>query len=192
MFKQVSVAAIALSASLSMSSHAGPIPYPDIGTPAPTSEFFADTDGFLTVYFMKAWASVASEVGLVGAGGYGLSSASSVYGSSFLMGEVTAGQELTFELFIPSWNVSWFSDPDMNMDKKNHTYSTDFAGDAYIPAGTYVSFEDLPQLGDKDYNDYQFVYTITPKVREEVPEPLSLVLFGLGRAALGFARTRAV
>lgn len=200
MSKQLSIAAIALSASIAMSANAGPIPYPDKGIPAPTSSFTASSTGFVTAYFYDAWATYESKIGLwvngVSTGNYGLMSTSSDYGDSFILGNVTAGDELVFELVITSLNpdVSWFSDPSLNSDGKNHTYSTDFGGGGGIPQGTYVSFEDLPKLGDLDFNDYQFVYTITPPPDSEVPvpEPLTLVLFGLGLAALGFSRKRKV
>lgn len=192
MFKQVSIAAIALSASLAMSAHAGPIPYPNIGTPAPENSFTATSDGAVYAYFFSSDASYQSRIGLwadgVQVGGYGLINHSSNYGDSFLFGNVSAGDALVFELQVLTTGGSWYSIATSNADGLNHTYATDFAGGAPIPAGTYVAFEDLPSLGDVDYNDHQFVFT---NVTTSVPEPFSLVLFGLGIAALGFARKRA-
>ena len=195
MCKQVSVAAVALCASIAMSASAGPIPYPDIGTPAPTTSFTAEADGAITAYFYKSWASYESMIGLwvngVSTGYYGLLNSTSTMGDSFFLGNVSAGDELVFELVVTTTNpdLKWFSDPTLNSDGKNHTYSTDFEGYGVIPEGTYVAFEDLPKLGDIDYNDYQFVFT---NIKANVPEPFGLVLFGLGIAALGFARKRTV
>jgi hypothetical protein len=193
MLKQVSIAAIALTASLAMSANAGPIPYPDIGTPAPANSFAAAADGAINAYFYATDAGYDSMIGLwvngVSTGLYGLMNHSSSYGDSFYLGDVFAGDVLVFELSVLTTGTSWYSVAASNSDGKNHTYSTDFAGGAPIPAGTYVAFEDLPSLGDLDYNDHQFVFT---NVRNSsVPEPFNLVLFGLGIAALGFARRRA-
>lgn len=193
MFKQVSIAAIALSASLAMSAHAGPIPYPDIGTPAPANSFTAGADGGITAYFYATDAGYDSMIGLwvngVSTGLYGLMNHASSYGDSFFLGNVSAGDSLVFELKVLTTGTSWYSNPLLNSDLKNHTYATDFAGAGAIPLGdyTYVAFEDLPSLGDIDYNDHQFAFS---NIKTNVPEPFSLVLFGLGIAALGFARKR--
>ena len=194
MFKQVSIAAIALGASLTMSANAGTIPYPDKGTIPPAHSFTATTDGSLTAYFYDEWASLDSwlNVWINGdqfLGGYKLKSSTSAFGEYVDFGPVSAGDTLVFELKVEGatqdWN--WYSDPSKN-GGLNYVYTTDFAGDAPIPAGTYISFEDLPNLGDVDFNDYQFV--VSNVTAHTVPEPFSLVLFGLGIAALGFARKR--
>lgn len=193
MFKQVSIAAIALSASLAMSANAGPIPYPNVGTPAPATSFTAEADGGVTAYFYATDAGYDSMIGLwvngVSTGLYGLMNHTSSYGDAFFLGNVSAGDELVFELKVLTTGTSWYSVAASNSDGKNHTYSTDFGGGGAIPTGTYtyVAFEDLPSLGDVDYNDHQFVFS---NIRANVPEPFSLILFGLGIAALGFVRKR--
>jgi len=191
MFKQLSIAAIALSASLALSVNAGTIPYPDVGVTAPENEFAAEGDGPIAAYFFGSSAGYKSRIGLwadgVQVGGYGLLNTSSSYGKPFLFGDVTAGAKLVFELQVLTTGGSWYSFTSANSDGKNHVYATDFDGDAWIPAGKYVAFEDLKDLGDVDYNDHQFVFTNV----KSVPEPFTIVLFGLGIAALGFARKRA-
>lgn len=196
MFKQASFTAIALSSSLAISSNAATIPYPDIGTPAPANEFTASADGSITGYFYATSAGYQSRIGLwadgAQVGGYGLLNSSSTYGDSYVFGDVMAGASLVFELQVLTTGGSWYSLMSNNSDMKNHTYSTSFSGDTMIPEGTYIGFEDLPNLGDIDYNDHQFVFSnVTTNVTTKVPEPFSLVLFGLGIAALGFARNRA-
>lgn len=192
MLKQLSLTVITLCASLAMSAQAGPIPYPDVGTPAPANSFVAEADGAITAYFFATSAGYTSRIGLWAngsqVGDYGLLNHSSSYGDPFVFGDVIAGDELIFELQVLTAG-SWYSLVSSNSDGLNHTYATDFGGDSAIPSGTYVAFEDLPSLGDVDYNDHQFVFT---NVRNTtVPEPFSLALFGLGIAALGFARKRA-
>lgn len=192
MFKQISIAAIALSASIAMSSNAGTIPYPDIGTPAPENDFFAAANGTIAAFFYGTSAGYKSRIGLwadgTQVGDYGLLNHTSTYGQSYVFGDVAAGAKLVFELQVLTTGGSWYSFTSDNSDGKNHTYATGFDGDAWIPTGTYVAFEDLPNLGDIDYNDHQFVFT---NVTTNVPEPFSLMLFGLGIAALGIARKRA-
>tara|TARA_R100000656_G_scaffold67417_1_gene51041 strand:+ start:307 stop:894 length:588 start_codon:yes stop_codon:yes gene_type:complete len=195
MFKQLSIAVAALSASLAMSSNAATIPYPNIGTPAPTSSFVAEADGGVTAYFYATDAGYNSMIGMwvngVPTGLYGLMNRTSSYGDSFFLGNVSAGDHLTFELKVLTTGTSWYSDETLNSDGKNHAYATNFGGGGLIPAGayTYVAFEDLPDLGDFDYNDHQFVFT---NIKTSVPEPFSLALFGLGIIALGVARKRIV
>lgn len=193
MSRQVGIAAIALSVSLAMSVNAGTIPYPNVGTIAPENSFTAMADGAVYAYFFSSNASYKSRIGLwvdgTQIGDYGLINHSSSYGDSYLFGNVSAGNELVFELQVLSTGGSWYSIASSNSDGLNHTYATDYAGDASVPAGTYVAFEDLPSLGDVDYNDHQFVFT---NVTTKVPEPFSLILFGLGLAALGLARKRTV
>jgi hypothetical protein len=51
---------------------------------------------------------------------------------------------------------------------------------AYIPAGLYIGTEDLPILvSDLNYNDDSFVLKGVSVVTS-VPEPVSLLLFGVG------------
>ena len=192
MSKQLSVVSAALCSCLALSAQAGPIPYPDVGFEAVENSFVAASDGDITAYFFATSASYVSRIGLwingISTGIYGLQNDTSVYGDSLVLGTANAGDSLMFELQVLSTSSSWYSVAWFNSDSKNHAYATDFSGDSLIPVGTYVGFEDLPKLGDFDYNDHQFVFT---NIGTSVPEPWSIALFGLGIAALGFARKRA-
>ena len=71
-----------------------------------------------------------------------------------------------------------------------HIYSTDvIAGQAYAgsPAGTYVGWEDLPNGGDFDYNDDQYLFV---NVRSAVPEASTWLMMLAGFGGLAFAAFR--
>lgn len=192
MSKIMGLFAGALLSIAALSANAGSIPYDVIGTEAPANSFVASASGNITAYFYATDAGYDSEIGLlvngVSTGIYGLWNHGSVHGDSIVLGAVNAGDVLEFELKVLTTGTSWFSVAGDNSDLKNHTYSTGFAGDTWIPAGTYVAFEDLPGLGDVDYNDHQFVFTNVTNT--SVPEPTGLGLLALGLVVLGFTRKR--
>ena len=103
-------------------------------------------------------------------------------GDSFVLGFVTAGQTLTFQLRTLNPQLgNAFSDPTLNGPFDGgtgiqHVYSTAYTATSpiigSIPVGTYVGFEDLPGGGDRDYNDLQFVFTNVGVTTHSVPGPI--------------------
>ncbi len=192
------LAALSATAVLALAANtqAAPVPYSPVGTPnATTYTFTAAATGSLTAYFAGSTAGYTNDLGLlvngVNTGIYGLNNQSSAYGQQLNFGSVNAGDNLVFILRnLSPGNVGpWYSQQSMNIDGVNHVYSSAYGGDTFVPAGTFVAFEDLHGGGDFNYNDENFVFT---NVATSVPEPATLGLLGLGLAGLGFIRRRRV
>ena len=185
------------------------VPYPDVGTPNPTTyAFTAAATGDIVGYFAGSTASFNEEVGLIAdgvpTGGFGLDDHSSSIGQSFDFGPVTAGETLVFEDYVFNESEGVYSDPSMNIAydsidggggvaNHNHIYSVAVtAGEVYSgsPAGTYVAFEDLPFPGsDYNYFDDTFIFTNVATVTHGLPDVSStFVLAALAIAAVGAVR----
>lgn len=193
---KLSIATIVLMGLSAVGSvaQAGPIPYPTPGIQNPvTYTFTAANTGDITAYFYGSTAGYVNDLSMlvngVDTGVTGLNNHSSPYGLALNFGSVNAGDVLVFRLnnISPGGIGPWYSDPSLNSDGINHVYSTDFGGDAFIPAGTFVSFEDLPFGGDLNYNDEDFVFT---NVAVDVPEPASLFLLSLGLGGMLLSRKK--
>jgi PEP-CTERM motif len=188
---------------------AGPIPYPDVGTPNPvTYTFTAASTGVITAYFAGSGASYGEVVGMSINGAaptvWGLDDHSSSVGDTLVMGDVVAGDTLVFEDAVYTSGTTgpnppvgadfvWSSIPSMNIDGGNHVYSTTAtAGQAYAgsPAGVYVAFEDEKFHGsDYNYHDDTFVFTNT-SVTPTIPEASTWAMMLAGFGGLGFAAFR--
>ncbi len=173
------------------------IPYPNIGTAAPTNSFVATADGDITAYFYGSDAGFDSTISMLingfDTGLSGLPNHSSAQGASVVIGHALAGDVVTFELIVSTApGYFWYSDPTFNSDGLNHVYSTDFSASGNIPKGLFIGFEDLPGLGDVDYNDHEFVVTnVTNLNSRSVPDASSTFALGLlAIAGLGFMRRR--
>ena len=189
---------------------ADPSPYPTPGVyNATTYSFTASSDGDVLAYFVDGGgAGYDNQLGVlvngVAQGGYGLANHSSSYGQSYDFGAVKAGDALTFVLDNLSLNKLAYSDPSLNGayddpsydGGHNHIYSSPYGGDATVPAGVYVAFEDLPFPGsDFNYNDESFVFTnVAESPVSGAPEPglWALMVGGLGLAGGLMRRSQAL
>ncbi|HYM36492.1 MAG TPA: DUF4114 domain-containing protein [Steroidobacteraceae bacterium] len=189
---KTSMAAIGLTLFLGVAgvATAGPIPYPNVGVQNPvTYTFVAASTGDITAYFYGSTAAYVNDLSMlvngVSTGVEGLNNHGSPYGLALDLGSVNAGDTLVFQLnnLSPGGIGPWYSDKTMNSDGVNHVYSTDYAGDLVVPAGVFVAFEDLPNGGDFNYNDEDFVFT-NVAIATPAPEPATLMLVGLGLIAL--------
>jgi len=98
------------------------------------------------------------------------------------------GDELIFGIRVLNTGDTFFMGPaSRNADNVIHNrVITDFDAGVY-GIGTYVGFEDLFGGGDQDFDDNAFLFTggITA-----VPEPVTIVLLGIGLGAARLTRRR--
>lgn len=179
------IAALALTG---LAAQANPAVYPTPGTQAPASSFTAGASGQLVAYYTGEAGGFTNRVGarINGVdGALGLSNHASAYGASFVLGTVSAGDSLVFFIDVDAGTARYYSDASLNSDGVNHAWAAPFGGDALVPAGTNIAFEDLPNGGDFNYRDHSIVFQITA-----VPEPASWALLLAGAAGMAALRRR--
>ncbi len=200
MRKQIFLAVIASSLSLSPAMWAGAIPYPSTGIIAPTVPTYATSSGAINVYFAGSGAAFNDSVEIYDPStgfnsGAILPNHSSTVGQEVVVGaapgDINAGDQLIFYIVSPenpeggSGNTLYASIPSYSADGVNHAYITMYDGTGLgsgIPAGIYVGLEDEPSgLSDFNYDDDTFVFTgVSAPSVGATPEPGSLLLLGTG------------
>jgi hypothetical protein len=194
------LAAALLALSAAGTAVAAGNPYPTVGTENPvTYTFTATATGPVTAYFLGSGASYDEVLGMTVNGSTtgtftGLDDHSSAWGQSLVLGNVTAGDTLTFYIDVITTGDTWSSDKSLNGDGANHVYSIPFAGETEgsvtVPAGIYVGFEDLPAIGsDFNYYDETFAFT-NVSTMPAVPEPANVALLLAGLGLMGFVARR--
>jgi hypothetical protein len=172
------------------------IPYANVGQVAPTNTFIAISTGYVSGYFVQGGAAsggTAAFTDVVGLldlttgtfSGWRFNNQTTKPGTMANFGRVNAGDTLAVMILdvIPPLGM-YSSDSAWSSDGINHAYAAYWTGGplngASIPAGLYIGMEDLPiWISDLNYNDDSFVLTDV-RMASSVPEPVSLLLFGIG------------
>jgi len=179
------------------------ITYSPKGTPnTDPGTFTASASGDVWAYFTGADAGYYDRLGMMVNGvltsaGYGLvnnPTGTTPFGFAFNLGNVSVGNLITFVLQV-SPNNNPAQTYYVNSNAGHSIFSTAFAGNATIPAGTYVGFEDLIAGNDYDYNDHTFVFNIQPpltgnSITAIVPEPTTILAGALLLLPLGVSTIR--
>ena len=190
------LAAALLALSAAGSAFASDPVYAPPGTVNGASYTFeAVATGEVYAYFLSQSAAYSEQLGMatadstVALGAVGLDNHASSRGSWIDLGPVTANEVVTFFINVTNTGLTFSSQVSENADGTQHVYSTAFAGSGSIPAGTFISFEDLANNhSDHDYNDTAFVVTNVVAIPE--PANVALLLAGLGLVGIAARKRR--
>jgi hypothetical protein len=201
MFKRTLASTLAsLLLALSFSNaNADAIPYPNSGieNPVVVGSFFALNTGSLNIWFGGKGDAVFTDILTASVNGvdtgFSLNNQTATLGQYFNFGPVTAGQIVQFSIRANDTGNVWSQDPNSNSDLANHLYTTAFSGgvigSTFVPASTYIAFEDLAKdVSDFNYLDLQ-IYAKSGVVAA-VPEPSTWAMMILGFAGVGFMAYR--
>jgi len=110
---------------------------------------------------------------------------SSLVGATVDLGSFAVGSELVFRLHVNNTNTDYFTGlAGRNPDGSFHAR----VQGNWFPGTTLVSFEDLYN-GPFEFNDLSFSFTNTT-TPNDIPEPASVLLLGLGLAGIAAARRK--
>lgn len=186
----VKLSLLGLASLVTSSCMAAPIPYPNVGTLAPTHTFTAGSTGVITATFLSGLGGdndhmrlIDTTSGLVGA--WLVPSHMTAAGMQFNLGQVAAGDVLAFQVMNdnPFDALQIFSsDPKVSTDGTNHFYASPIS-----PGLVYLGMQDIPAaFSGLDYN--AFDVTVSNVLLDQAvptPEPGTLALMGAG--VLGLA-----
>ena len=197
------VTVVAVFGLASLPLLADSIPYPNVGTVAPTNIFQANSTGIIMGYFAGADAADTDFVRMCDdttnvCSAWAFDNHATAPGASVDFGSVNAGDTLEFQLYNWSTNLVYSSNPANSADGINHAYATTYSDTGHpalpasIPSGMFVGMEDLGDFcqgcTDLDYNDDTFVFTNVATTA--TPEPATTAVLALGFAVLGIASRR--
>ncbi|GJL66149.1 MAG: hypothetical protein NPIRA05_11200 [Nitrospirales bacterium] len=143
-------------------------------------------DGNVTATFQGSNAGYTSSLYL---GNTKIFTTNQASGSTFNLGNFTAGTALNFRLEVHNTGHSFYTGGAANnIDGIAHA----FIDDSFGNNETLVSFEDLLGGGDRDYNDLIFSFSNTEAGANLVqnPEPSTVILLGSGIMGLAAWRLR--